>query len=151
MPRTIISDTSCFIILEKINELDILKHSYDSVFTTSIIAREFGLPLPEWVTIQDPENHEKLIEFESKVDKGEATAIALAIELKDSTLVLDDQKARKFAESLGIEVTGTIGVIVRAKLRGKIPTIKPLLEKMRQTNFRFSNEIEADALAEAGE
>jgi predicted nucleic acid-binding protein len=52
---------------------------------------------------------------------------------------------------LGLHVTGTIGIIVRAKLNGIIPSIRPLLEKIRQTNFRLSVEIETVALKAAQE
>jgi len=64
---------------------------------------------------------------------------------------LDDFKARKIADQLGLHVTGTIGVIVRAKLNGVIPSIKPVLQKMRETDFRLSIEIELLASREAGE
>jgi len=79
--------------------------------------------------------------LEIQIDKGESSAIALALETPDSTVILDDYKARKIAERLGIPFTGTIGVIIKAKLRGIIPSIKPLLEKIKQTDFRLSSEI----------
>ena len=86
-----------------------------------------------------------------QIDKGESSAIALALETADCTVILDDYKARKVAELLGINVTGTIGVIIKAKLRGIIPSIKPLIEKIKQTDFRLSPEIELLALKEAQE
>jgi predicted nucleic acid-binding protein len=151
MPKTVISDASCFIIFEKIGRLDVLNKTYDTVYTTPIIASEFGLPLPEWVTVRSPSDRKRQSELSSRVDKGEASAIVLALELKDVTLILDDQKARKIAEALGIEVTGTLGVLVRAKLSGIIPSIKPLIADIRSTNFRLSPEIELEALRLAGE
>lgn len=48
MPKTIISDTSCFIILSKINELDLLHKVYGQIVTTIDIATEYGETLPEW-------------------------------------------------------------------------------------------------------
>jgi predicted nucleic acid-binding protein len=86
-----------------------------------------------------------------QIDRGESSAIALALETPDSTIILDDYKARKIAEQLGIIFTGTIGVIIKAKLNGIIPSIKPLLEKIKQTDFRLSAEIELQALKEANE
>ena len=77
-----------------------------------------------------------------QIDKGEASAIALAIELSDSVVILDDYKARKLAESLGIQIIGTIGIIIKAKRQGVIESIKPFLQKIRQTDFRISEEIE---------
>jgi predicted nucleic acid-binding protein len=86
-----------------------------------------------------------------QIDKGESSAIALALETANSTVILDDYKARKIAERLGISYTGTIGVIVKAKLKGIIPSIKPLLQKIKQTDFRLSTDLELQALKEANE
>jgi len=68
-----------------------------------------------------------------------------------STIILDDYKARKIAERLDITVTGTIGVIVKAKLKGFIPSIKPILTKIKATDFRISSELELQALKDANE
>ena len=86
-----------------------------------------------------------------QIDRGESSAIALALETPDSTIILDDYKARKIAEQLGIIFTGTIGVIIKAKLNGIIPSIKPLLEKIKQTDFHLPADIELQALKEANE
>ena len=67
------------------------------------------------------------------------------------TFILDDYKARKMADNLGLHYTGTIGIIVKAKLKGIIPSIKPLLEKIKHTNFRLSVDLELLALKEANE
>ena len=75
----------------------------------------------------------------------------MGLETPDCTVVLDDYKARKIAERLGINITGTIGVIVKAKLKGIIPSIKPFLEKIKQTDFRLSPAIELLALEEVQE
>jgi predicted nucleic acid-binding protein len=86
-----------------------------------------------------------------QIEKGESNAIALALETPDCTVILVDFKARKIANQLGLNFTGTIGVIVKAKLNGIIPSIQPLLSKIRETDFRLSTELELIALQEAGE
>jgi predicted nucleic acid-binding protein len=151
MPKTIIADTSCFIILTNINELELLHKVYGQIITTSEIATEYGQPLPEWVIMLKVQNQHSQKLLETQIDKGESSAIALALETSNSIVILDDYKARKIAEQLGIIVTGTIGVIIKAKLKGIIPSIKPLLEAIKQTNFRLSEEIELQALNEAKE
>ncbi len=151
MPKIIISDTSCFIILTNIGELELLHKVYDQVATTIDIAVEFGEPLPEWIEIMPVADKYRQQLLEMQIDKGESSAIALALETPDSTVILDDYKARKIAAQLKINYTGTIGVIIKAKLKGIIPSIKPLLEKIKQTDFRLSAEIEIQALKEADE
>ncbi|MCI0450014.1 MAG: DUF3368 domain-containing protein [Chlorobi bacterium] len=151
MPEIIISDTSCLIILSNIGELEILNRTYRSITTTPEVASEYKHPLPEWIKITIPINKQKQKELELQLDKGEASAITLAIETPNSTLILDDYKARIIATQLGLEITGTLGVIVKAKNKGIIKSIKPYLEKLKSTNFRLSEELENEALNEAGE
>lgn len=151
MPKAIISDTSCFIILTNIGELELLHKVYGQILTTPEISAEFGEPLPAWVEIVEATDKYRQTILELQIDRGEASAIALALETPNSTVILDDYKARKVAERLGITFTGTIGVIIRAKLSGIIPSVEPFLEKIKQTDFRLSAEIEAQVLKEANE
>ena len=151
MPKTIISDTSCFIILSNIGELNLLQKVYGQIITTIEIATEFGEQLPDWVSIQQVTDKYRQPLLEMQIDKGESSAIALALETPNCTIILDDYKARKIADQLGLHFTGTIGVIVKAKLNGVIPSIKPILSKIRTTDFRLSLELELLALKEAGE
>ena len=151
MPKAIISDTSCFIILTNIGELELLQKVYGQIVTTPEIAAEFGESLPEWVEITEVKDKYRQTILELQIDKGESSAIALALETPDSVVILDDYKARKIAERLGVTFTGTIGVIIKAKLNGTIPSVKPIIEKIKQTDFRLSAEVEIQALKEAGE
>lgn len=151
MHKTIISDTSCFIILTNIGELELLHKVYGQIITTPDIATEYGETLPEWVEIVAVKDKYRQQLLEMQIDRGESSAIALALETPDSTIILDDYKARKIADQLGLIFTGTIGVIIKAKLNGIIPSIKPLLEKIKQTDFRLSIDIELQALREANE
>lgn len=151
MQKTIISDTSCLIIFEKISELDLLEKVFGQILITQEVADEYGLKLPEWIFVQNPADRKHQQILESKVDKGEASAIALAFELQDCLLIVDDLKARNLADELGIKYTGTFGVIIEAKLSGIIESVKPLLEKIKRTDFRLSEELEERILAKAGE
>jgi predicted nucleic acid-binding protein len=151
MPRTIICDTSCFIVLANIEALDLLSKVYGQITTTPEIASEFGDLLPSWVEILSVSDKHKQQLLEMQLDKGESSAIALALEIPDSTVILDDNKARRIAQQLNLKYTGTIGVIIKAKLIGIIPSIKPFLEKIKQTDFRISPDLEFNALKEAKE
>jgi predicted nucleic acid-binding protein len=151
MLRTIISDTSCFIVLEKINELDLLYKIYGQIITTNEVASEYGQPLPDWIIIKETSDKYRKQILGFQLDKGEASVIELAIETPGSTIILDDLKARTVAQKLGIEITGTIGVIVKAKQNGVISSIKPYLDKIRKNGFHLTVEIEKQALLIAGE
>jgi predicted nucleic acid-binding protein len=142
MQKIIICDTSCLILLQKINELEILHLHFGKILTTIEVAIEFGEVLPDWISTQQPSTVNYNLLFETKLGRGESSAIALASEFSDCLLIIDDLKARKTAQKLGLKVIGTLGLLVDAKLKGNIPSIKPFLEKIKQTNFRISNQLE---------
>lgn len=85
------------------------------------------------------------------MDKGEASAIALALEVEKALLILDDFKARVLADKLQLNYTGTLGIILKAKEIGVFKTIRPIFEKIQKTNFRFSEKILKEILKEANE
>ncbi len=151
MHKIIISDTSCFIILTNIGELQLLQKLYSKISTTIEIATEFGEPLPDWVEILSVKSKDTQRLLEMQIDKGESSAIALALEIPDSLLILDDIKARKVATQLGLSITGTLGIIIKAKLEGIIPSVIPILNKIKQTDFRLSSEVESQVLKAAME
>ncbi len=85
------------------------------------------------------------------LDPGEAGVFALVTEHDVQLVILDDQKARREAENIGLPVTGTVGVLLEAKEKGLINTIKPLLLALRENGLYLSNSVIVDALREAGE
>jgi predicted nucleic acid-binding protein len=151
MPKIVIADTSVFILLSKIGQLDLLQKLYSTVHTTLKIAEEFGEPLPDWVILQFVTNVQVESVLALQIDAGEASAIALALEVPERLLILDDLKARNIAKQLGIAITGTLGIIVKAKINGHISSVKPLINRIKQTNFRISPALEEAVLKEAGE
>ena len=146
MHKIVISDTSCLIILHKIGELDILRKVYASVTTTPEVAVEFGYELPDWIHIENVKDKKYQESLETQIDWGEASAIALAKEMEDPLLLLDDLKARKLATKLNLKLTGTLGVIHKAKQIGVLKNVKPLIEKLQATNFRISENIIVELL-----
>lgn len=151
MRRTIISDTSCLVILDKVGETEILRALYGEMIITSTIAQEFGKPLPDWIRIKDAANKSYQNLLQISVDRGEASAIALAVEMSNCLLILDDYKARRLASSLELKFTGTFGVLLEAKLSGHLPSIRPILDKIKRTDFRLSLELERKILDRASE
>ncbi len=151
MHKAIISDTTYLILLEKIGELELLLKLFGEIITTQEVANEFGLPLPSWIGIKNPSDIKYQSIIEDSVDKGEASAIALAVEFDNCLLIIDDLKGRKFASQPGLTITGTFGVIVDAKLAGIVPSVKPIIARIKQTNFRISEKTEAIIYAKANE
>jgi len=151
MRKTIISDTSCLIVLTNIGKLELLHDVYGQILTTTEVAKEYGESLPDWIEITDPKDKLHIQILQLQLDAGEASAIALALEIPNSTIIVDDDKARKVANKLGLDFTGTLGVIIKAKVIGKIKSIKPYLSDLKSAGFRLTEELEGEALKAARE
>jgi len=149
--KIVITDASCFITLDKINGMHLLHSLYEQVITTPEIAAEYGKRLPDWVNVKAVQNRDLLYNYAETVDIGEASAIALASEIHADLLIIDDANGRRFAKKLELNITGTIGVILEAKQNGIIPSVKPYIIKIQQTNFRISEWLTTQIIKDAGE
>lgn len=148
---SIVVDTSCLILLSKINEINLLKLPGRNLFTTPQVHKEFKVSLPPWIEIIKPQKDlvDEIINM--NLDEGEASAIALAMDLKRSILIIDDLKGRKVAEHLNVRYSGTLGLILRAKQEGILVSVKPIIKKIEKTNFRIDKNLILTILNEAGE
>lgn len=115
MQKKVFVDTSCLIILDKIDSLDILNKVYGIVFTTNCVALEFGKNLPHYIVVEgiDTYNYNKL--EDSDLESGEKSILSKALNNNSVFIILDDLKARRFAKINKIKFTGTIGVLIEAK------------------------------------
>jgi uncharacterized protein len=66
------------------------------------------------------------------LDKGESEAIALALQAQAEWALLDEKEGRRVAKSLGLRVTGVLGILIRARKMGKLEHLQKLLEDLRE-------------------
>lgn len=150
MPNAIIiADASCLIALKNIDALWILESVYHKVYITVIVANEYGLPLPNFIDIKEVNNKSLEKVLNAYLDAGEASAIALGLENQESLLILDDLKGRKEALKLKLKVTGTLGVLVKAKKENYINEIRSYLVALKSYGFRISDNIIELAIKES--
>jgi predicted nucleic acid-binding protein len=135
--KVVISDTTCLIGLTNIGYLDILRQLYRSVIITPEVAEEYGSPLPEWIVIQAVSDFKKIAAFNKFIDLGESSAIALAMEIENALLIVDDRRGRHFAIGLGLEITGTLGILIRAYEHDLIQDIDSIVAGLRKIDFRI--------------
>jgi predicted nucleic acid-binding protein len=145
-----VTNSTCLIGLERIGQLDLLPQVFSTVFAPPTVAAEVRSPL-SWLTVQAVQNLAVVATLRTQMDAGEAEAIALAMELGDVILILDDKKARRVAQQIGLRVIGTVGMLLRAKRQGVIAEIKPLLTALIQADFRITDAIIREALRLSGE
>jgi predicted nucleic acid-binding protein len=118
MPEIIvIADTSCLIALSRIDALGLLCRLYRRVVVTEDIRDEYEEPLPVWIEVAPVEDvkYQRLLEV--FLDKGESSAIALAVTLENALLILDDLKGRKEAKRLGFKITDAGRIVCRQTKR----------------------------------
>ncbi len=142
-------DAACLIGLERIDALHLLPALLDPIFAPPAVIEEFGSH-PEWLAVKDPADRSMVRALELVLDRGESEAIALAHE-KGLRVILDDRKAREVATRMGVPVTGTIGLIVKAKSAGIITAVRPLLDSLDACKFHVSRDLRNEALRLAGE
>ena len=85
------------------------------------------------------------------LDEGEAAVIQLALELKTGIAVIDEWKGRRAALAAGLEVTGSLGLLGQAKLRGLVPAIRPLIERAVAEGIRYHTDLVRAVLRTVGE
>ena len=158
-----VSDSSPLILFSAIGRLDLLHAVYDvivvppAVWDEVVIAgsgRVGAAEIPTRLWIRQLPLPESATGFGSRweLHRGETEAIGLALVLPQApTVILDDLRARRQARALGLDVTGSVGVLLAAKRTGVLPTVRPDLDRLREAGLRLSDETAARALALADE
>ena len=83
--------------------------------------------------------------------RGEAEVLTLSKEKNADIILIDEKKARKVARRAGFKVVGVLGLLLVAKNRALIPTVKPFIDELCRQGFRLSEKVKERALKEAGE
>lgn len=157
----IIADSSPLISLAIVEQLTLLPQLYESVLVPAAVWDEvtvqgLGLPGAEvvktstWLQIETPSS-EVLAPLSILVDRGEAEAIALAQSTPDSIVLLDDARARRVAERLGIRRIGTLGILRKAKRAGLIKAVKPAIDRLRSQGIYIHANLVDAILQDVGE
>lgn len=158
--RKVVSNTTPILSLLKIRHLHLLEALYTSIIIPQAVWQEVeagkngpfytDLSLLPWVDIQSVQNPAS-VQYLTDLDKGEAEVIVLAREIGADLLIIDEALGRQYAHHFDLTLTGTLGVLLRAKKEGHILQIKPLLEMLRIHGVWLSNRVVQDVLLLAGE
>lgn len=149
--QIIISDASPLIALADIGKLEILQHLYSNITITDIVRNEIRVDLPDWISVSSNYDPQQMQVLELELDAGEASAIALGLKSPNSTLILDESKGRKAAKRLGLKVTGTVGIIIKAKRQGVIQSGKEILIALEEHGFWLSQKLKSEILERLNE
>jgi predicted nucleic acid-binding protein len=141
MPESVIVDASVLIALERIDLLKILCKIYKEIILPDAVVKEFGKINIDCLSVRKVES--RLINIlmkELNLGRGEAEVIALAYETNFKALI-DDLKARKIAEDLGLSISGSIGVLLKAEKLGLVKSALKKAQELKDKGFYVSDEL----------
>jgi predicted nucleic acid-binding protein len=157
-----VCDTTIPLYLGRIGRIDLLPELYAPVYIPEQVCLELDmgrLLRPDtinprsfaWVELVSVS--QVLIDSlpPNRLGTGERAVIAYAQAHHGYVAGMDDLRARQLAEAIGLKVTGTLGILLRAKQAGLISTVQPLLDDLTAQGFRLSPELHRDVLGLAGE
>ncbi len=156
----IIADSSPLISLATIDKLELLEDYFDEVYVPYAVYKEvsaydkpFSEKLKKYLEnkVLNVENQYMVSVLNERIDLGEAEAITLAFEKKADFIILDDLKARKTAIRNGLNVIGTLGLLLEAKKEGRITNLRELIKIFTDNDIRLSEQLIKNVLIEAGE
>ena len=87
----------------------------------------------------------------AQIDLGEAAVIQTAMDEGHETVILDDLKARRIALTLGLKVTGTLGILLQAKQAKQLPSVSAAIATLERRGMWIAPSVVEKALKLAGE
>lgn len=160
MPE-VIANTSPLQYLFQLGLLQLLPDFYGEVAVPAGVVQEVrsglarGVALPDvdslpWLRIREARNA-AVLPLAVSLGAGEREVLALAVESVDPLVILDDALARRFAVRLRLRLTGTLGLLLKAKKTGQIESVRPYLDRLENLRFRIDEATRRSVLTLADE
>ncbi len=158
----IISNATPLIAFARIDRLDLLRQVVGQLVIPVAVEQEISgysqnkpgvieLSKETWITVQAVASPQQVQLLLPTLDNGEAEVITLALEQNARLVLIDELTGRRVAQSLGLTITGSVGILIRAKQIGEIKAIKPFLNAMTRQGIHFSQQFIAQVLQMEGE
>ncbi|HEY2294742.1 MAG TPA: DUF3368 domain-containing protein [Thermoanaerobaculia bacterium] len=159
----VVCDASPIIALSAIGRLSLLQQLYGQILIPEAVAEEVTrgragqaradeIRAFDWITVKAVQDSVLLRSLHGELDRGEAEAIALAVEVRAELLLIDEKLARRVALRLGLSMVGVLGVLLEAKTKGYLPAVRPVLDDLlTKAGFRVGTDLYALVLSTAGE
>jgi uncharacterized protein len=152
----VISNTTSLIALLKIGRLEFLRQLYGEIIIPNAVLEEInkGKNKPyytdfgslDWIKVMAVQDKKALLYF-IDLDAGEAEVIVLANEIEADVVIIDETLGRRYASNADLKVTGTMGVLIKAKERGYIDKVKPLLDLLQEKGIWIGSKLREKILS----
>ena len=158
----LVLDASALITLARIGRLNLLRDLAENIYIPEAVYDEVvrsgrgragssEVAHAQWISYHQVRDRDAVAGLRAQVGQGEAEAIALARELRADAVVLDDATARQLAETAGQKVLGLLGLLLNAKERGVVASLKPIVDDMVAAGFFIDEALYRSILRQAGE
>ena len=160
-----VSNTSPLFNLAAIDQLHLLRQSFDEILIPEAVLHELE-PVREhpgvqavhqaiaqrWIAVRTVSDRGRIQTLEQDLGRGEAEAIALALELGLPRILIDEREGSRMAEQCGLEPLGALGVLLRAKREGQLASVKEMMIALRdEVGFYIHRNLFLKVLQLAGE
>ena len=157
--RKVIVNSTPIIGLADIGRLDLLKNVYQQIVIPQAVYHEIISPSVkkqvdesrDWITVEQIQDDSQKQMYRAKLHAGEVEVMILAQEQNAELVILDDNAAKKTAKYLGLAVTGTLGVLLRAKREGYIHSVSEVMDELSQDHFFIHEKVRKMVLEQADE
>lgn len=154
----VVVDAGPLISLAAVEQLDLLARIYARVLVPEAVIEEISMPPYDaapilgcgWIErghVQAP----PLPEVLAALDAGETSVIMLALQESIRHVLIDERKGRRVALAAGLSVSGTVGVVLRAKRLGLLSEVRPVLVGLREAGLWLADDLIERTAREAGE
>ncbi|MFA4828418.1 MAG: DUF3368 domain-containing protein [Thermodesulfovibrionales bacterium] len=158
----VVVNSSPLIYLSAIEKVGILKKLFHEIIIPEAVKRELmsggkdnfafkEINSEKWIITKRIKNKLAKNYLLTDIDDGEAEVIVLAEELKAKTVIMDDRLGRRLAKLRGLNIIGTLRVLVSAKEKGMITEIKPLIKQIKEAGFWISDDVQKAILQQSKE
>jgi hypothetical protein len=157
----VVSNTTPLVALAWIERLELLPALFGVVHIPVAVHTELHsnpekvgsveLMTAPWLRVATVKNGLAVQLLGNELDPGESEAIVLAHEMQAGLLLMDERRGRRRAVEGGLAVTGTLGILIEARTRGFVGSLRPLLDRLRALPFRMTPALYMEALRKVGE
>jgi predicted nucleic acid-binding protein len=148
-----------------VDKLDLLQKQFGEVVIPEAVVEELKLDTDYtgtdkirtaisagWIRVEKIKNNELAKALRRELDKGEAEAITLALQLKITQILIDEREGRSIAKTMGLKPIGVLGILLQAKKDGLIVSVKEILEKLKnEAGFYITEQLKQEILSQIGE